>query len=138
MTEHEANMKFCEFIKSNFGFDPVPIPFNRLDSLYRERAVFFVHNASQARELGFNFHGNCEENIIISPYWDYTNESEAFEYFDYDVLKTNGDFSRIKEDYELWVDEEEDFCLFDDISEYLRAYYIVTDCMSVINIDELI
>lgn len=138
MTEHEANMKFCEFIKSNFGFDPVPISFNRLDSLYRERAVFFVHNASQARELGFNFHGDCEENMIISSYWDYTDESEAFEYFDYDVLKTNGDFSRIKEDYELWVDEEEDFCLFDDISEYSRAYYIVTDCMSVINIDELI
>ena len=93
---------------------------------------------NQARELGFNFHGDCEENIIISSYWDYTDESEAFEYFDYDVLRSNVDFSRLKEDYVAWSDEEGDYCLFDDISEYFRAYYVVTDCMSVVNIDELI
>lgn len=137
MTEHEANANFCDFIKRNFGFEPVPIHLPNLNSLYRERATFFIHNADQTRELGFHWHGYCERNIMIAPFHDY-NDDEAFEYFDYELLDSKNDFTRLDTDFVDWNDEEEDISLFDDVFAFQKAYYVVTDYTVPVGVEDLI
>lgn len=141
MTEHEANMKFCEFIKSNFGFDPVPISSHSLSSIKGKRTAVFIHNEQQAEILGYDvFYGDgAPRHYIIAPYYGYEDD-DGFEYYDCDPIAYLSSFDRLQDDYEEWCDEDEDeeHLIFSDISCYNSAYYVVTDCMSVINIDELI
>lgn len=145
MTEHEANMKFCQFIRYNFGFEPKPISSHSLSSIRGKRAAVFIHNDQQAEILDYDlFFGDCvNRHYIVAPYYGYEDD-EAFEYCDYNSIINPESFSRLQAEYDDWQDEDfdedsdEENTLFADIAQYGAAYYIVTDCTSAIGIDEFI